>query len=73
MENLWFGGGAVGAGSESKPKQKQTHPKQNRFKPGRWVGLDPFAPGHNKTIKNGHLVIRMFGPKQRKNCFILVW
>ena len=54
MENLWFGGGAVGAGSESKPKQKQTHPKQNRFKPGRWVGLDPFAPGHNKTIKNDH-------------------
>ena len=36
--------GAVGAGSESKPKQKQTHPKQNRFKPGRWVGLNPFAP-----------------------------
>ena len=29
-------------------------PKQNGFKPGRWVGLDPFALGHNKTIKNGH-------------------
>ena len=29
-------------------------PKQNAFKPGRWVGLDSFAPGHNKTIKNGH-------------------
>ena len=26
-------------------------PKQNAFKPGRWVGLDPSAPGHNKTIK----------------------
>ena len=34
-------------------------PKQNGFKPGRWVtlGLDPFAPGHNKTIKNGHLAL----------------
>ena len=26
-------------------------PKQNAFKPGRWVGLDPFAPGQIKTIK----------------------
>ena len=31
-------------------------PKQNGSKPGRWVGLDPFAQGHNKTIKNRHLL-----------------
>ena len=46
--------GGFGAGSESKPKQKQKHPKQKRFEPGRWVGLDPFAPSHNKTLKNCH-------------------
>ena len=46
--------GGFGAGSESKPKQKQKHPKQKRFKPGGGGSLDPFAPCHNKTIKNGH-------------------
>ena len=40
-----------GARDESKPKQKTKHPKQNGFKPGRWVGLDPFAPSHNKEQK----------------------
>ena len=43
--------GAVGAGGESKPKQKQTHPKQNRFKPGVRVGVDPFACDQNETIE----------------------
>ena len=45
-------------GWRARPNKSQTRnktPKQNGFKPGRWVGLDPFAPGHNKTIKNGHL------------------
>ena len=36
---------------------KNKTPKQNGFKPGRWVGLDPFAPGHNKTIKKRSLTV----------------
>ena len=44
-----------GARDETKPKQKTKHPKQNGFKPGRWVGLDPFAHGHNKTMQKRSL------------------
>ena len=54
MKNLWFRGWAGGARDEPLAQTENKTPKQNAFKPGRWVGLDPFAPGHNKTIKKGH-------------------
>ena len=43
--------------SENKNKPPKT---RFRFKPGGWVGLDPFAPSQKKTIKKRSLTIVLF-------------